>query len=365
MNGNSLHPVSTGSPPSYESTVHPSGPVPPFEDAPPNYQAAIEQTPTVSSAEGTSFLGQPSSSEQPGRTILTIDGKYIVSSTAPQEPIYSLTHALDGHETNATGVLLTRIERRPVRSQQGGTTSTKKRDVYALRHRSPPHLLSYGIDGKMYLSGKSGLMWTRAGKRGMGWTAEGKDLPSFTLRPVASLSGGQGKQYEWRDNKTKNVVAIETRRTWDTKQRKELTPPQLDLKIDLEDVDKEYMDFFMAAWCMHNWREAKDMTREPLTWGECELLSLLLLIISSKLWNFLHTLMADKTPRPSQGPSEDHCKEEKRKLVLRRWSLLSIRRPWRLDANVSAHSLLRNLDVTFQHTGANSPGAGKCTFSIH
>lgn len=329
MNGNSLHPISKGSPPSYESTVHPPGPAPPFEDAPPNYQAAIEQTPTASSTEGTNSLSQPSSAGQPGRTILTIDGKYIVSTTAPQEPIYSLTHALDGHETNATGVLLTRIERRPARSQYGGTTSTKKRDVFALRHRSPTHLLSYGIDGKMYLSGKSGFMWTRTGKRGMGWTAEGKDLPSLTLRPVTSLSGRQGKQYEWRDNKTKNVIAIETRRTWDTKQRKELTPPQLDLKIDLKDIDKEYMDFFMAAWCMHNWREAKDMTREPLTWGECELLHLSFSAISSKLWYFLRTLMADKTPRSSQGPSEGHGKkQEERKLVLRGWNHISIRRAW-------------------------------------
>ena len=328
MSGNSLHHVPAGSPPSYESAVGTVRPAPPSDEAPPDYQASIEQTPSASSAGETSSIGQSSSAGHPGLTVLTIDGKFIVSSTAPQEPIYSLTHALDGHETNATGVLLTRIERKPVTSRHGGTTwSTKKRDVYALRPRSPPHFLSYEIDGKMYLSGKSGFMWFRAGKRGMGWSAEGKDLPSFTLRPVTSFSRDEGKQYEWRDNKTKKVVAIEKRRTWDTRQKTELIPPKLDLKIDLENVEKEYMDFFMAAWCMHNWREAKDMTRGPLTWGECEFPCLFLSLLLLNVWLCLDTSMSDKTPCPSQGTSKGNGKEpEAGKLVLRSWNHLILRK---------------------------------------
>lgn len=267
MSGNPVTSVPTQSPPPYESTAPQS-----TETPPPDYQAAVAQTTSANSGGDTSSLAQSSSNEPPGRTVLTIDGKYIFSSTAPQEPIYSLTHPLDGHETNQTGILVTRIEQISLRAGGGTRWREKKRDVFALRHRSPQSYFSgYEIDGKRFLSGKSGYMSTRVGlKSGIGWSASGTGLPSFTLRPASSSSGAEGKRYEWRDNKSSKVVAMETRRKWDTSLNEQLTPPKLELKFQLEGVDKEYMDFLIATWCMHNWREAKDMTKEPLTWEECE-----------------------------------------------------------------------------------------------
>ncbi|KAL1960301.1 hypothetical protein VTO42DRAFT_8261 [Malbranchea cinnamomea] len=257
----------TAPPPSYESVSQTPAPSQPLE-APPDYQTAVEQTVSASSVGETNLLSQTSSAGQSGHPVLTIDGRYIVSSTCSQEPIYSLTHALDGHETNTAGVLLTRIEQQRTATRDGTTRKAKKRDVFALRNKSTLSFSGYEIDGKRFLSGKTGFMSTRASRSGMGWAAGGKGLPSFTLRPSKMLSRSGERQYEWRDNKTDKVIAIEIRRTWDTKDKVELTPPKLQLRFELGDVDKEYLDFLIAAWCMHNWREAKDLTKEPLTWEE-------------------------------------------------------------------------------------------------
>ncbi|KAM5443772.1 hypothetical protein MferCBS31731_001017 [Microsporum ferrugineum] len=225
--------------------------------------------------------GAPSASHQrsSGAVTLTINGKHIYSSVSPDgQPVYSLTHALDGHEMSQYGILLTRIEQRTVSSSSQGipTTKTVKRDIFALRDAPVLHIghARYEIDGRRYLSDKKGHMGRSSYGVGSGWTAWGKGLPSFTLD--RSESGNAGKVgettdssfYEWREKNKGPLIAMETRRRWDMENKVEISPPKLDLMKCWRDIDREYLDFMVAAWCMHNWREAKDITKEPITWDE-------------------------------------------------------------------------------------------------
>ncbi|OAL73671.1 hypothetical protein A7D00_1699 [Trichophyton violaceum] len=195
-----------------------------------------------------------------GAVTLTIHGKEICSSASQGgQPVYSLTHALDGHELNQYGVLLTRIEDRTVSSTSSrGTPSTKivKRDVFALRDAPVLHIghARYEIDGRRYLSDKRGRMSRSSFGVGSGWTAWGKGLPSFYLQRSESGNAAQ--------------VAMETRRHWDMENKVEISAPRLELMKSWDDFDREYLDFMIAAWCMHNWREAKDIVKEPITWDE-------------------------------------------------------------------------------------------------
>lgn len=253
---------SASGPPPYSTPTQAFGQA--TTDAPPDYQTVIE-TQTASSSRG-----EADSAEHAGPTTLTIDGRHIVSSMSPQQPIYSLSHELDGWELNLTGIMLTRIEQTPEGKRPA---KAKRRDVFALRDTPlPVGPAYYQIDGKRFLSQKKGHMNKKYTKSGQGWSASGRDLPSFGLRPK-SRSGPEGRGYEWCDKMTDRVIAMETRRSWDEKNKKELTPPKLELRLS-DDVPAEYLDFLVAAWCMHNWREAKDITKEPLSWEECKYISL-------------------------------------------------------------------------------------------
>lgn len=211
-----------------------------------------------------------------GAVTLTIHGKEIHSSASPGgQPVYSLTHALDGHELSQYGVLLTRIEQRTVSS----TTKTVRRDVFALRDAPDLHIghARYEIDGRRYLSDKRGRMSRSSFGVGSGWTAWGKGLPSFYLQRSESGNAARVGEtadssfYEWREKENGPLIAMETRRRWEMENKVEVSPPRLDLMKSWDDFDREYLDFMVAAWCMHNWREAKDVTKEPITWDECEL----------------------------------------------------------------------------------------------
>ncbi|EGD98954.1 hypothetical protein TESG_06317 [Trichophyton tonsurans CBS 112818] len=229
--------------------------------------------------------GSQSSAPRPqqrssGAVTLTIHGKEIYSSASQSgQPVYSLTRALDGHELNQYGVLLTRIEDRTVSSTSSrGTPATKsvKRDVFALRDAPVLHIghARYEIDGRRYLSDKRGRMSRSSFGVGSGWTAWGKGLPSFYLQRSESGNAAQVGEttdssfYEWREKENGPLIAMETRRRWDMENKVEISPPRLELMKSWDDFDREYLDFMIAAWCMHNWREAKDIIKEPITWDE-------------------------------------------------------------------------------------------------
>ncbi|WEW58232.1 hypothetical protein PRK78_003700 [Emydomyces testavorans] len=234
----------------------PSAPLAP----PPDYETAIAGNPSSQTSHHTIANYAP--------ITLSIEGKYIYSSLSKPLPIYSLTHELDGHELSLNGILLTRIDRNPAYDQNNNTAVAAKRDVFALRDAPSLHLgpAKYEIDGVRYLSGKRGFMSRKITRNGQGWTVGGPGLPSFVLRP-ASAPSSETQLYEWRDRASDHYIAVETRRRWDKEKKEEVSPPTMELRIGAN-VDKGYLDFLVAAWCMHNWREAKEITREPLTWEE-------------------------------------------------------------------------------------------------
>ncbi|EEP76380.1 predicted protein [Uncinocarpus reesii 1704] len=225
---------------------------------PPDYETAVGANPPTPASQHGITNHKP--------LTLSIEGKYVYSSLSKPDPIYSLTHELDGHELSLQGILLTRLDQNPVRRMR----TTVKRDVFALR--APPALhigpTKYEIDGLRYLSGKNGYMTKKVSRTGMGWTVGGRGLPSFVLRPSTSADS-DAELYEWRDRTNDHYIATETRRRWDKQNKVEISPPTLELRIGAN-VDKGYLDFLVAAWCMHNWREAKDITKEPLSWEECK-----------------------------------------------------------------------------------------------
>ncbi|KAF3491333.1 uncharacterized protein GIQ15_00850 [Arthroderma uncinatum] len=248
-------------------------PYPSDTDSPPAYEAAV-------TGAGTQ-VAPPKAQQSSGAVTLTINGKYIYSSASPgEQPVYSLTHALDGHEISQYGVLLTRIEQRTVSSasQSGPTTKTVKRDVFALRDAPLLHIghARYEIDGRRYFSDKRGQMSRSSYGIRSGWAAWGKGLPSFVLERSESGNASTAGEttgssfYEWREKENGPLIAMETRRRWDMDSKTEISPPKLDLIKSWNDFDREYLDFMVAAWCMHNWREAKEVTKEPITWDERE-----------------------------------------------------------------------------------------------
>ncbi|EGE81232.1 hypothetical protein BDDG_04173 [Blastomyces dermatitidis ATCC 18188] len=274
-----------GPPPAYED----SGPPRPVE-APPAYETLVSHVP--------GSLGQaPSTADSEQPTILTIDGKYVVSSKCPDCPLYSLSHELDGYELGA-GILVTRLgKKKPdpnsiAQRYQIPGSDVSRQDVFALRETAQLLSSTGGllIDGRQYLSEKLGKMNKCMTRYGYGWTARGDGLPSLEARPVLSArrrssdseatQEADGQFYEWRlkgkktrvkskaEDKDGILLAIETRRRWDTKNKVEINKPTVELKTDIDALEKAFLDFFIAAWCMHNWREAKDITKESLTWDE-------------------------------------------------------------------------------------------------
>ncbi|OJD16154.1 hypothetical protein AJ78_03643 [Emergomyces pasteurianus Ep9510] len=275
-----------GPPPAYDDNSLPR----PAEASPPAYETLTALDPF--SVDQTSSTPGP---DQP--TILTIDGKYIISSKCPDRPLYSLSHELDGHELG-TGILVTRLGKKRLDPKSISQryripgSDVSRQDVFALR-KSPQLFSSSGgllIDGKQYLSGKLGKMSKCMTRYGSGWTAGGDGLPSLEARPApftrrrlsnTEVSGANDEQFfEWRlkakgtrekgkvEDKQGTLLAIEKRRRWDKDNKLEINKPTLELKTDLDAVEKKLLDFFIAAWCIHNWQDAKDITKEPLTWDE-------------------------------------------------------------------------------------------------
>lgn len=279
-----------------------TSPPPPYSEEPHAEDTLVPPTPDYHEAISGTAADSPRPQPYPDNEVkninatnLVIAGKSIcLSDDVDGEPLYSLTHALDGRELSAGGLLLSRVEQRKPRRQSTLTPSRPfKRDVFALR--SPYQdvgLFGYEIDGRRLASNQKGMMSKKLTRRGPGWTAGGERLPSFTLRPssrsrVKSISSedagsderSEGKFYEWRDDDTNEIVAIETRRRWDKKKKVELSPPQLELMKSWNEFETGYLDFLVASWCMHNWRDAKDVTKEPLSWAERELPVIILLSI--------------------------------------------------------------------------------------
>ncbi|KAK2745108.1 hypothetical protein FQN57_004015 [Myotisia sp. PD_48] len=302
---------------------------PPKHDLPPSYEAAAE------SSFNTSKPPQPQQQQHDygGSVTLTIDGRYIRSSASPHgEPVYSLSHALDGRELSKSGILLTRVEPRTNRQSSNGQTTSRplKRDVYVLRKAYAPWA-NFEIDGSRLFSARKGTMKKSMSRLGSSWTASGTDLPSFVARQannsyVSHSDSGKrsdARCYEWREKNGNELIAIETRRRWDKNSKTELSPPILDLMKKWKDFDRDYLDFLVAAWCLHNWREAKDLIKEPLTWEECEWLPL------STFNNVLNALLVPPKSSPAkQWPNhtdyptvkaQARVTGEKRKT--RRWNL--------------------------------------------
>ncbi|PGH15433.1 hypothetical protein AJ79_02409 [Helicocarpus griseus UAMH5409] len=269
-----------GSPPAYEAgRLY----VPSSENSPPPaYDTVVRSKPV-------SFDQSRSNPVTHKCTVLTIDGKYIMSTDYPDWPIYSLSHALDGHELGI-GIMVTRLaKKRPdpnsisQRYQIPGSDVSRK-DVFALREKMQlfPSSGVLLIDGRQYLSEKLGRMTRSMTRYGPGWTAGGDGLPLLEARPALfakrrlsnpELSGADGRFYEWRLKKSEKdkegtLIAIETRRRWDKQNKVEISKPTLELKTDLDPLGRKFLDFFVAAWAMHNWRDAKDVTKEPLLWEE-------------------------------------------------------------------------------------------------
>lgn len=284
-----MDPDHKGPPPAYDDSSSPRR----AEASPPAYETIVAPGP-FSLSQSTSGTLDP---DQP--TILTIDGKYIVSSKCPSRPLYSLSHELDGHELGA-GILVTRLgKKRPdpnsisQRYRISGC-DVSRQDVFALRATAQLLSPSGGllIDGRQYLSEKLGKMSKCLTRYGSGWTAGGDGLPSLEARPALfakrKLSNPEasgvvdGRFYEWRlkdketrgkekpEDKEGTLLAIERRRRWDKDNKVEINKPTLELKADLDALGNKFLDFFVAAWCMHNWRDAKDITKESLTWDECK-----------------------------------------------------------------------------------------------
>ncbi|PGG98088.1 hypothetical protein GX51_07000 [Blastomyces parvus] len=281
-----MDPDHKGPPPAYEDSGLPRT----VEALPPAYETLGSHVPDSRSQA-------PSTAEPEQPTILTIDGKYVVSSKCPDSPLYSLSHELDGHELGA-GILVTRLgKKRPdpnsiAQRYQIPGSDVSRQDVFALRETAQLLSSTGGsvIDGRQYLSKKLGKMTKCMTRYGSGWAARGDGLPSLEARPTLSTrwrssdaetsQAADGQFYEWRlkgketwgrlkaGDKDGTLLAIETRRRWDTENKVEINKPTLELKTDIDALGKAFLDFFIAAWCMHNWREAKDITKEPLTWDE-------------------------------------------------------------------------------------------------
>lgn len=89
---------------------------------------------------------------------------------------------------------------------------------------------------------------------------------------------GKGKEKQKFESTHVNVGA-EIRRRWDKKAKTPVSDSKMELFVDVEGmiggihddtISRAELDFIVASWCMRNWREARDITREPLTWEECE-----------------------------------------------------------------------------------------------
>lgn len=279
----------TGPPPAYYDSSSPRL----AEASPPDYETLVSRTPFP--------LSQTPSTLDPAEpTILTIDGKYIFSSKCPDRPLYSLSHELDGHELGA-GILVTRLGKKKrdldsisQRYQIPGSDISRQ-DVFALLKTAQIFSSTGGllIDGRKCPSDKLGKMSKCMTRYGFGWTAGGDGLPFLEARPTLFVERKQqsdpdasgeanGRYYEWRlkdkvirpkdkaEDREGTLLAIETRRRWDTENKVEITKPTLELKTDVDALELKVFDFFVAAWCMHNWREARDITKESLTWNECK-----------------------------------------------------------------------------------------------
>ncbi|KAI1908839.1 hypothetical protein LOZ61_005358 [Ophidiomyces ophidiicola] len=268
-------------PPPYNS---PSVPLEP----PPDYEAAVAGSDAASQSSQYALFTRQA-------ITLSIEGRHVYSSLSKPKPIYSLTHELDGHELSLNGILLTRIDRQSSAGEDD--QPVRKRDVFALRDAPQLHLgpAKYEIDGLRCLSGKKGYMNKTCTRSGQGWSAGGCGLPSFGLRPTSN-PGVDAAMYEWRDKSSDHIIAIETRRRWDKKNKIEVSPPTMELKIGAN-VDKSYLDFLVASWCIHNWREAKELTKEPLTWEECQYLPIV--IVGGR--NRGANMFLGNSQRPGQG----------------------------------------------------------------
>ncbi|PGH10197.1 hypothetical protein AJ80_07556 [Polytolypa hystricis UAMH7299] len=225
---------------------------------PPDYETTISAPP-------------PQTLDSPNET-LRITGKHIFSSLNPSKPIYRLSHALDGHELSH-GILVSRVD--PI--------TDRSRDIYALRDAAKFHIgpANYEIDGARLLGQRTGYMSKILTRNGSGWTASAPRLPTLTVYPQSpSFSSSSARDnddtnattrvFEWRNRKRDVVLALEPRRRWDAERKRPLTEPMLELLVPInkDEGGGEFRDFLVAAWCMWNWREAKEFTKEPLTWSE-------------------------------------------------------------------------------------------------
>lgn len=72
---------------------------------------------------------------------------------------------------------------------------------------------------------------------------------------------GDADVLHWHDTHG-TLLAVETRRRWNG--TIEATEPRLEIVAQLE--GPAVLDFLVAAWCMRNYNEAREVTKEPFRW---------------------------------------------------------------------------------------------------
>lgn len=198
----------------------------------------------------------------------TIHGDEVFSSTqANDEALYEISNRIDGsYKGHIIG--LNRVDRVNVTGENGKVrVKTRTKHLYDVA-RSPfwPH--EFRIDAMRKNSYKKAYLRGNVTPGGVGVSGDG--VPSLSARPplssVVSLKNSEALQ--WRDDNGR-VIAVETKRAWIEEEGvvKEATKPKLELKVEL---DEKLLDFLMVAWCSRNWKDARAVTHQPMTWEDCK-----------------------------------------------------------------------------------------------
>ncbi|KAK2761324.1 hypothetical protein FQN54_001846 [Arachnomyces sp. PD_36] len=198
----------------------------------------------------------------------TIDGDEIYSSTqANDKPLYEISHKLDGvYKGHIIG--LVRVDRVNITGDNGKVrVKTRSKHVYDVT-RSPfwPH--EFRIEGMRKDSYKKAYLRGNVAPGGGGLGVSGDGAPSLSARPPMSsmVPFKNSETLQWRDENGK-VIAIETKREWVEEDKKvtEATKPKLQLIVEL---DEKLLDFLVVTWCTRNWKDARAVAYEPMTWED-------------------------------------------------------------------------------------------------
>lgn len=136
--------------------------------------------------------------------------------------------------------------------------------------RSPfwPH--EFRIEAMRKASYKKAYLRGNVTPGGVGVSGDG--VPSLSARPPLSsvVSFKNSEILQWQDENGR-VIAVETKRGRVEEEGvvKEVTKPKLEMNVEL---DEKLLDFLVVAWCTRNWKDARAVTSQPMTWEDNNLI---------------------------------------------------------------------------------------------